>query len=84
MTYICINKNNDMTTTQIKRNEAKEVFYFCQNSKLFTKEETEKSLQKVNIILKNELKFSKDLRNLEYLNTLFLQRHYYKKLVSLF
>ena len=73
-----------MTTTQIKRNEAREAFDFCKNSKLFTKEETEKSLQKVSVILKNELKISKDLRNLEYLNTFFLQRHYYKTLVSLF
>lgn len=30
-----------MTTTQIKRNEAREAFDFCKNSKLFTKEETE-------------------------------------------
>lgn len=73
-----------MTTTQIKRDEAKETFAFCKESKLFTKEETKKSFEKVNVILKNELKFSKDLRDLEYLNIFFLQRHYYKTLISLF
>ena len=73
-----------MTNTELKRKEALEIFAYLKNNLKFTKNSIEKSLKETNLILCNELKYSKDLRNIDYLQSYFLVRQYYKTLISLF
>jgi hypothetical protein len=42
----------------------------------------ERGLKEVNEIIKKELKFSKDLRNVEYLREWLTERHYYKHILK--
>lgn len=44
--------------------------------------EIEKGLKEVNEIIKKELKYSKDLRNIEYLTEWLNHRHYYKFILN--
>ena len=73
-----------MTNTELKRKEAREIFNYLQTNLKFTKNSIEKSLKETNTILCSELKYSKDLRNIDYLQSYFLVRQYYKTLISLF
>lgn len=41
----------------------------------------EAGLKEVNEIIKKELKYSKDLRNVQYLNEWFSERHYFKQVL---
>lgn len=73
-----------MTQTQIKVKKAKDNFEKLRLNQRFNKENIQNELDKINSILKKELRFSKDLRNVQYLNDYFLERKYYKTLISLF
>ena len=44
--------------------------------------EIERGLKEVNEIIKKELKYSKDLRNVEYLTEWLNHRHYYKFILN--
>lgn len=67
-----------------QRNKAIEVFDKYVGRPRFTKIELQKELNKINEDILKELSYPKDLRNNEYLYRSFLNRQYFKKLVSLF
>ena len=69
-----------MTTTELKRQEAKETI--LKFSTRLNINDIKKELNKVEFFIKKELNFSKDLRKINYLNEQFLLRQYYKTLVN--
>lgn len=71
-------------TAAEKRKKATETFNELKGKSRFNLVEIEKSLKQVNDFLTKELKYSKDLRDVKFLECYFLERQYYKKLVSLF
>lgn len=70
------------TATQQHRNEAVKAFNVHGSHPRFASEVI-KGLDKVNEIIKHQLIFSKDLRNVVFIEHQFLLRHYYKQLIKL-
>ena len=68
-----------MTNAQLfeKANESFKMFGHLAKFKI----EIEEGLNKYNDFIKNELNYSKDLRNSEYLTKLFNSRRYYKVII---
>jgi hypothetical protein len=76
-----LQKNKVMTTQAQEIEKAKAAFTKFGSISRF-KIEIEKGLKEVNEIIKKELRFSKDLRNVEYLQIWLNQRHYYKYILK--
>lgn len=72
-----------MTTTQLKRNEALNISETLKNHSRFTKETIAKEFSVLNNQTIKELKYSKDLRNVEVITRNLLLRHYYKQLYKM-
>jgi|688.fasta_scaffold782504_1 hypothetical protein len=70
-------------TTQEQKAKAIKFYNQFKNSNRLTKESIQKELDQVNKIVKKELRFSKEFRKIDYLNTYLNSRHYYKQLISL-
>ena len=70
-----------MTTQAQQIEQAKAAFAKLGHVSRF-KTEIEKGLKEVNEIIKKELRISKSLRNVEYLQKWLTQRHYYKYILN--
>lgn len=66
-----------MKTVQTQKQAAKEAVAKFGNNKRF-KKQIEEGLQEVNRIIRKELKYSKDLRNIRFIEDMILERKYYK------
>ena len=72
-----------MTTAQAQRLRAANFYTTAKNSKRDTKTEISEALETTEDYIKRELKFNKDLRNVEYLEDYLALRHFYKRVLNL-